>query len=112
MNFKLVIKLVSILMCIISGFMLVPAMISIYNNEIRATHAFSLTIPSAVLISLLILFFLRNTKSRTMKTRDGFLFVSLSWICASLIGAFPFYLSGAIPGFTEAFFETISGFTI
>ncbi len=111
MNFKLVIKLVSILMCIISGFMMIPAMISIYYNETRAIQAFSLTIPSSVLISLIILFFMRNIKSKTMKTRDGFLFVSLSWVCASLIGAFPFYLSGAIPGFTGAFFETISGFT-
>jgi trk system potassium uptake protein len=98
-------------MCIISGFMLIPAMISIYYNEIRALNAFFLTIVSAVLISLFLLFILRNTTSKTMKTRDGFIFVSMSWIFASLIGAFPFYLSGSIPGFTEAFFETISGFS-
>jgi trk system potassium uptake protein TrkH len=111
MNFRLITKLVSILICIISGFMMIPAMISIIYNETRAIHAFFITIPAAVFISLSLLFLLRNTTSKTMKTRDGFIFVSMSWVFVSLIGAFPFYLSGAIPGFTEAFFETISGFT-
>lgn len=46
-----------------------------------------------------------------MTTRDGFMFVSLSWILAALVGSLPFYFSGAIPVFTDAFFETISGFS-
>jgi len=46
-----------------------------------------------------------------LSPRSGFLFVALSWISASALGALPFCLSGAIPSYTDAFFETMSGFT-
>jgi len=43
--------------------------------------------------------------------REGFLIVSLSWILLSFLGSLPFILSGYIPALTDAFFETMSGFT-
>ncbi|KAA6338036.1 Trk system potassium uptake protein TrkH, partial [termite gut metagenome] len=43
--------------------------------------------------------------------RDSIIIVSTSWIVVSLFGMLPFYLSGYIPNITNAFFETISGFT-
>jgi len=43
--------------------------------------------------------------------RDGYLIVTLGWILFSLFGTLPFLLTGSIPSFTDAFFETISGFT-
>ncbi len=43
--------------------------------------------------------------------RDGFVIVSLGWIVASLFGCLPFVLSGSIPAWTDAYFETMSGFT-
>jgi len=49
--------------------------------------------------------------SKTISRRDGYLIVSLTWVVISFFGALPFYLSGAIPVYTDAFFETISGFT-
>lgn len=42
---------------------------------------------------------------------EGFTIVGLSWIVMSLVGAFPFVLSGAIPNYIDAVFETVSGFT-
>lgn len=54
---------------------------------------------------------LTKPKSRTFYAREGFIVVSLSWIIISLIGALPLYFSGAIPSFTDALFEIISGFT-
>lgn len=57
------------------------------------------------------LFFLtRGTEYLTGK-REGYLIVSLGWITISFFGTLPYILSGAIPNFTNAFFETISGFT-
>ena len=44
-------------------------------------------------------------------TREGYVAVALSWILLSIVGAMPFYQTGAIPSFTDALFETISGFT-
>lgn len=52
------------------------------------------------------------TKSNsTIGRREGYFIVTLSWIIFSLFGSLPFVLSGAIPSFTDAFFETMSGFT-
>lgn len=50
-------------------------------------------------------------KPKDLNTREAFLIVSLSWISYSFFGSFPFVISGYIPSFTDAFFETISGFT-
>ncbi len=43
--------------------------------------------------------------------RDGMMAVGLCWVVLSLVGALPFFLSGAIPDYVDAFFETVSGFT-
>ncbi|MCB0065012.1 MAG: TrkH family potassium uptake protein [Caldilineaceae bacterium] len=48
---------------------------------------------------------------RTLRVRDGFAIVTFGWICFSFFGCLPYLFSGAIPSFTDAFFETISGFT-
>lgn len=47
----------------------------------------------------------------TIGKRDGYFIVTLSWIIFSLFGSLPFVISGSIPSFTDAFFETMSGFT-
>ena len=47
----------------------------------------------------------------TIYAREGFLIVALAWIGISLGGALPFWLSGEIPSYIDAFFETVSGFT-
>lgn len=46
-----------------------------------------------------------------LNRRDGYVIVSGGWLLFSLFGTLPFLLTGSIPGFTDAFFETISGFT-
>ena len=56
-------------------------------------------------------FYFRRYREEHLITRDGFLVVSLSWIIVSAGGALPFYISQMIPSYTDAFFETISGFT-
>ncbi|HBX52911.1 MAG TPA: potassium transporter [Bacteroidales bacterium] len=60
----------------------------------------------------LILFF-STTKEEvpTMGRREGYIIVAFAWVLISLYGAFPFFLHGSIPSFTDAYFETMSGFT-
>jgi trk system potassium uptake protein TrkH len=53
---------------------------------------------------------LRKTELQ-LNRRDGYVIVTGAWILFSLFGTLPFLLTGSIPGFTDAFFETISGFT-
>lgn len=47
----------------------------------------------------------------TFSRREAYLSVSLSWLIISLVGALPYLFSQAIPSFTDAFFESVSGFT-
>ena len=53
----------------------------------------------------------KKPKSTALYARDGLAVVALAWICMSLFGALPFVLSGDIPNYVDAFFETVSGFT-
>ncbi len=52
----------------------------------------------------------KNTKPE-LKKRDGYLVVTLGWITMTIVGAIPYVLTGAIPNYTDAFFESMSGFT-
>ncbi len=58
-----------------------------------------------------LLIILSRKPEHSFGKREGFLVVTLSWVIFSLFGSLPFVLTGAIPNFTNAFFETISGFT-
>jgi trk system potassium uptake protein TrkH len=53
----------------------------------------------------------RDSDRTNLGKREGYLIVTLGWVTMSLFGALPFTLSGAIPSYTDAFFETMSGFT-
>lgn len=53
----------------------------------------------------------KSPKKKNMYSREGFITVALSWIVLSIFGALPFFISGFIPNFIDAIFETVSGFT-
>ena len=57
------------------------------------------------------LFFIKKPKNTAIYAKEGFVIVAMSWIVISLVGALPFCLSGAIPSYIDALFETVSGFT-
>ncbi|MCP4137246.1 MAG: TrkH family potassium uptake protein [bacterium] len=111
MNYKLITKIITILLTIISGFMAVPALLALYYGEYKAFQGFTITIFATLIVCGIVFYSFRNSKGDTMSTRDGFLFVTLSWVLVSLIGALPFIISGVLPSFADAYFETISGFT-
>ncbi len=111
MNPAQIFRLISLLLLIIACFMLIPAFMAFTYNEIDALQSFLITIIFMFSISGLMLYLLRHKKVEMLTTRDGFIFVTLIWVSASLFGAIPFYISGSIPSFTNAFFETISGFS-
>ena len=56
-------------------------------------------------------YFINRKAEKTISKRDGYIIVSMAWILFSVFGSLPFLLTGAIPSYTDAFFETISGFT-
>ncbi len=111
MHFALVFNIISILMLVIAGFMLFPLGIAFFNGETACASAFLQTILIIVALGTIVYFITRKLKSKQFSAKDGFLMVTSSWIIASAAGALPFFFSGAIPAYTDAFFETMSGFT-
>lgn len=63
------------------------------------------------LFGALLWFFSRTDEYREIKKRDGYIIVALGWIVMSAFGALPFVIDGSISSYTDAFFETASGFT-
>ncbi|MDA3955864.1 TrkH family potassium uptake protein [Oceanispirochaeta sp.] len=111
MKMKLILHVLVILLAIISLFMLIPAGIAFFYGETESLKAFLIPILVLMPIAAVIYFATRNNRDKVMSPRDGFMLVSLAWISSSAMGALPFYLSGAIPNYTDAYFETMSGFT-
>ena len=73
-------------------------------------HAMVIASSITMTTGLVLWFFCRDA-DRSIGKREGFIIVSLVWVIFSLFGSLPFRLSGSIPSFTDAFFETMSGFT-
>ena len=84
--------------------------VSWYYNE-KELLALTYSGCGIVIIGLLMLLITRRNLRMDIKKRDGYLIVSFGWIAMTLSGALPYVLSGSIPSYTDAFFETMSGFT-
>ena len=89
--------------------MLIPLVTSLCYSEFANLGAF--LIPMGVLLLLGLLFTIKKPEDKTLRARDGFVVVGLSWVLMSLFGCLPYIISGLIPNFVDAFFETVSGFT-
>ena len=90
--------------------MVLPLIVSACYREFYCSIAFAAIIIFS-LISGFTLTILFKPINKIIYAREGFAIVALAWIILSLIGALPFYISGEIPNFVNAFFETVSGFT-
>lgn len=89
--------------------LLLPLVVSAIYGE-RCFWSFLMVIVLALLLGQAMMWVFKPT-NRTIYAREGFIIVALSWLICSALGALPFVLSGAIPSYTDAFFETVSGFT-
>lgn len=96
---------------IVIGLSMLPSMaIACIYHELHAFLAFLLTIMiTSVTGGMLI--FIGHDFEDDLRIRDGFLVVTLCWLVAGITGALPFMMSGAIPNFFDAFFESCSGFS-
>lgn len=108
MNNRLIVFLVGKILMVESAFMVPALVVSLIYKE-DETFVFLASIGATLLMG----FVMSKVKVRKKKlsARDGMLIVSISWILVSAFGALPAYLSGSIPHFIDALFESISGFT-
>lgn len=114
MHKKLVINIISRILLVVSFTMLIPLGWAILDDPSSAeSRAFIITIllGFAIVVVVRKLFPASGDDFDVLGAKDGLAIVGLSWIAVSFLGALPFYLSGVTPTFTDAFFETVSGFT-
>ncbi len=109
MNHRMVFSTVGKMVWAEAILLLLPYIVSLIYREACAS-SFLITIGVAAVVGTLLMLIFKK-KDDVIYSKEGFLTVSLSWIILSLIGALPFTLSGEIPHYIDAVFETVSGFT-
>ena len=109
MNYGIIVKIIGRILCVEAAFMIPAMLISFGCGEMQPGLWFLATIAVLAIIGLPC--GRLRPRRRGFYAREGFVTVGLAWIFVSLFGALPFFLSGEIPHFVDAFFETVSGFT-
>lgn len=108
-NYRIIANILGLLLLVEGVFMLLSALVSLLYGE---NEMFELSLSAGITIaSGGILWIFTKNSDKTFGKREGYIIVSLTWILFSFFGALPFLLTGYIPFFTNAFFETMSGFT-
>ncbi len=108
MNRRMIAYVLGILLLCEAGLLLLPTAVALIFSESVVT-SFLFSIASLVVCGFILI--KCKPKDTTIYARDGLIIVSLGWIILSLFGALPFFLSGEIPHYIDAVFETVSGFT-
>lgn len=109
LNFKFIIRILGFLLIGEGVAMLIATLVAIIYNGPDINALLLSTIITSV-SGLIILAFTRKVR-KEMGKREGFIIVTLVWVLFSFFGSLPFILSNSIPDLTNAFFETMSGFT-
>ncbi|MCH5203275.1 MAG: TrkH family potassium uptake protein [Oscillospiraceae bacterium] len=109
MNYRMITYILGWILIFEAIFMAVPVLTAICFGE-SAVWWFLATAAVCVSIGML-LTKIKKPQNMKLYSREGFVIVSLSWIVLSVFGSLPFFLSGEIPSFIDALFETVSGFT-
>lgn len=110
MNYKMVGRFMSLVVITEAIFMLPAWIISMINGEDVAATAFAISIIGSIIAGMVVLFLCCKVEIR-FYAREGLVSAGLGWLIMSFVGCMPFFISGEIPAFVDAYFETVSGFT-
>lgn len=108
-NTRMVFRTMGALLLLEALFMAISMGVSLWYNE-ADSDVFLLSTIITLLAGFIGIFIGRRAESR-MGEREGYFIVAMVWVVFSLFGMLPYYLSGQVPSFTDAWFETMSGFT-
>ena len=110
MNHKMILNTAGLIVALEGGLLLLPTLCAVCYAEWRVALCFLATAVLAALVGGALVFLTRR-RDRTIYAKEGFVIVALGWILLSAFGAIPFVLTGDIPAYHDAFFETVSGLT-
>lgn len=110
LNWRFILKVLGFTLSSESLFLFLSATVSFYYEDWDAL-AFLISGIISLLCGIALILSGTKEKVKTVGKRESFLTVSLVWLFFSIFGAFPYYISGAIPNWTDAFFESVSGLT-
>ena len=109
---KIIHRILGVLLLIESGILLLCTLLSTFYGEDDLFGFIMAALISACCgMTLMILGKSARHNEGSMTRRDGYIVVAVSWVLFSIFGSLPYFISGYIPSFTDAFFETMSGFT-
>jgi trk system potassium uptake protein TrkH len=109
LNYKIIFHLMGLLLLVNGGFILLSSIVSFaYDDGVGFPMVYS---GLTVLVVGAVLMLITRIHKKEIQKREGYLVVTFGWIIMSLAGTLPYLFTGAIPGFTNAFFETMSGYT-
>lgn len=110
MNYRIMAKIHAWILLILAALMVPSLIISIVFHETKSVFAFLLTIIITGSIALILAIISKDARAK-FYAKEGLVCVGMAWIVMCLLGALPFFFSGTIPHYVDAFFETVSGFT-
>ncbi|WP_418781880.1 TrkH family potassium uptake protein [Hominenteromicrobium sp.] len=110
MNVKSISRTVGLILLITGIFQVFPLLIAVIDHEPKNILAYIESLCLILLVGGALVLFSRGG-NRMFSAQEGFAATGLSWIFMSAFGALPFFLSGQIPSYVDAFFEMVSGFT-
>ncbi len=108
MNHRIVLNNIGKLIRLEGMLLILPTLIGVFLQE-KEFLALAVTAGSSIIVGTLLSSI--KTKNTRIRAKEGFVITALVWLIFSIIGAIPFYATGNIKSFTDAIFETASGFT-
>ena len=109
MNYRSVFRTIGYILALEGVILIIPLMVAMIYAETTQAQAFAITIAFSVMVGGLLMRI--PLKHQHIRAHDGLMIVALTWIIVSLISAMPFTLSGQVPNYLDAVFESVSGFT-
>ena len=105
MNYRMIARVLGLILLCLAGLLLLPLIAGLCYRENVANFLITMAVSAAM--GLVLICF--KPRATTLVARDGFVIVGLGWLLLSLLGALPYVLSGSIPHYIDALFETASG---
>ncbi len=110
MNYKIIVKFLAVIVGIVAAAMILPWLWAVRAHT-KDSHALLWSLIICATVAALLFYRTKSTRMSDMGTREASACVTFAWIAASAAGALPYLMYGCCAGFTDAFFETMSGFS-